>query len=287
MRRTITILETGWLTSLQDRGRRGYGHLGVPASGVIDQGLASMMNRILGNREDSAVIETVGGLVVQADTALLVASSDSGAVVSLNPGDRYRVEQTRDRNFQYLAIRGGVQAPLILGSVSQDQLSGLGPQLLEVGATLQIGAEPSNGILVDVVAIGVPKRTVRIWPGPHLEMWARDSWEKMLGNPWTTTALLDRIGARLDGPELTRITTVEMPSEPLIDGAIQMPPDGQPIVMLRDHPTTGGYPVVAIVDPEDLHLVAQAPAGEPLRMIAGGQERTRQGSTGTVPPRRR
>jgi allophanate hydrolase subunit 2 len=104
---------------------------------------------------------------------------------------------------------------------------------------------------------------------------------------WTTTALLDRIGARLDGPTLTRITSTEMPSEPLLDGAIQVPPDGQLIVMLRDHPTTGGYPVVAVVDPNDLHLVAQTPAGEKLRMIAGKQEQTPHRATGTVPQRRR
>jgi biotin-dependent carboxylase-like uncharacterized protein len=269
--RSITILETGWLSSLQDSGRRGFGHLGVPASGVIDRGLAAMMNRILGNREEEAVLETAGGLVVQANSALLVASSDSGTVVLLKPNERYRVHRTPQRNFHYLAIRGGIFAPPVLGSVSQDQLSGLGPDPLTVGSIVEIGSEPGVPIVVDQVAIAAPSRTIRIWPGPHLEMWESGTWEKMLNGQWTTTVALDRIGARLSGPAIIRQITPDMPSEPLFDGAIQIPPDGQPIVMLRDHPTTGGYPVVAVVDPDDLHLVAQAPAGERLMMIAGGQ----------------
>jgi biotin-dependent carboxylase-like uncharacterized protein len=283
--RSITVLEPGWHSSLQDRGRPGFGHLGVPASGVIDRILSSLMNRMLGNRDDDAVIETAGGLVVQANSALLVASSDSGAVVSLRAGQRYQVQRTPERNFHYLAIRGGITAPTILGSVSQDRLSGLGPDPLMAGTTVSIGPEPDAPILVDQVAIAAPSRTVRIWPGPHLTMWRPDTWQEMLGGAWSTTALLDRIGVRVQGPALTRLVTTEISSEPLLDGAIQIPPDGQPIVMLRDHPTTGGYPVVALVDPQDLHLVAQAPAGKKLTLISGAQEQTRHRATGTVPGR--
>lgn len=284
--RAIRIQETGWLSSLQDQGRPGYGHLGVPPSGVIDIELASSINRILGNTEDATVIETAGDLVIEACSDLLVASSDTGALRSLRPGDLHRVHPMSDRNFAYLGIRGGIHAPKVLGSASQDLLSGIGPGLLDPGSVWEVGPEPSTAILVDQIAIAPLSSTVRIWPGPHLGLFAEDTYDIMMRYRWSNSGVMDRIGVRLVGPPLIRRDALNIPSEPLLTGAIQVPPDGRPIVMLRDHPTTGGYPVVAVVDPRDLALIAQTPPGANLRMRSGAQDQVSGGPTDTVRNRR-
>jgi biotin-dependent carboxylase-like uncharacterized protein len=279
--RAIRILETGWLSSIQDDGRAGWGHLGVPPSGAIDIALAAQMNRIVGNPEHFAVIETAGDLVVEACSDLLLASSDTGALRSVRKGQHHRVHRGHNRNLSYLAVRGGIAAPQVLGSASQDQLSGLGPGTLDVGSLWAVGPEPSGEILVDQVAIAPLDTRIRLWPGPHLDVFAPTTWELLVHGPWSTSGVMDRIGVRLDGPRLTQASQLTIASEPLLCGAIQLPPDGRPIVMLRDHPTTGGYPVVAVVDPRDLHLIAQSPPGITLQMVPYGTEgAARAGSDG-------
>lgn len=285
--RAIRIRETGWLSSIQDQGRPGYGHLGVPPSGAIDPELAARINRLVGNSEDSAVIETAGQLVIEARSDLLVASSDTGALQSLRTGDLYRVNRMPDRNFAYLGIRGGVQTSQALGSSSQDSLSGIGPGSLQPGSLWEVGPEPSTAILIDQIAIGPLPSHARIWPGPHLHLFAEGTFDMILRNRWINSGVMDRIGLRLEGPLLTQRIAGDIPSEPLLTGAIQIPPDGQPILMLRDHPTTGGYPVVAVVDPQDLYLIAQTPPGGSLWMLAGSQDQTTGRATATVDERRR
>jgi biotin-dependent carboxylase-like uncharacterized protein len=285
--RAVSVRASGWMSSIQDLGRPGSGHLGVPPSGVIDIALASTMNRIVGNPDHLAVMETAGDLIIEAHCDLLVASSDSGAVRTLRRGDQHRVHPMGERNFGYLAIRGGINASQVLGSASQDHLSGIGPGVLTTGTIWEIGPEPSTPILVDQVAIGPLERVVRIWPGPHLGLFAPDTYAILLENQWTTTGSIDRIGVRVDGPQLPRESEISITSEPMLTGAIQIPPDGQLIVMLRDHPTTGGYPVVAVVDPEDLHLIAQTPPGRSVRFIDGSQDQRIHPSPDTVPHRRR
>ncbi len=267
--RTITILATGWMSTVQDLGRPGFGHLGVPPSGAIDSRLAALMNRLVGNPPEAAVIESAGGLVVEANSALLVAGSDTGALRSLTPGERYQLQRSGERNFEYLAVRGGIHALQVLGSMSQDILSGLGPSPIEVNDIVKIGPEPSTPILVDQVAIPALPTTARVWPGPQLHMFAPEIFEVLLQSVWSTTHLIDRVGVRMEGPGLRLLTQVDIPSEPLLTGSIQVPPDGRPIVMLRDHPTTGGYPVVAVLDPDDLSFVAQLPPGGALRLARG------------------
>jgi biotin-dependent carboxylase-like uncharacterized protein len=275
------------MSTVQDKGRPGFGHLGVPPSGAIDTDLAAIMNRILGNPSDAAVFETAGGLVIEANSALLVASSDTGALQSLVPGQRYELRRSGERNFEYLAIRGGIQAPRVLGSVSHDTLSSLGPGPVEENGLWQIGPEPGTPILVDQVALSEPPSLAQIWPGPHLDHFTPDTLNVLLNSVWGTSHEFNRVGVRLKGPQLRLHTNVGIPSEPLLTGAIQVPPDGRPILMLRDHPTTGGYPVVAIVDPDDVATLAQTPPGRNFRLTLGSQEQTPSFSADTVRSRRR
>ncbi|MEZ5250952.1 MAG: hypothetical protein R2713_17590 [Ilumatobacteraceae bacterium] len=132
------------------------------------------------------------------------------------------------------------------------------------GDRLDVGADPGTEAASQPA---VPPRLevpVRVWPG-------RDSTGSLGGlgraggGPWTVSVTSDRVGVRLDGPSLVRVRHGELPSEGMVEGAIQVPPDGRPIVMLADHPATGGYPVVAVVDPADLWLVAQRPPGSEVR----------------------
>jgi allophanate hydrolase subunit 2 len=143
----------------------------------------------------------------------------------------------------YLAVRGGF-------------LTGDGE--------LAVGPEPLDAPATQPASRTEPHSTVRVWPGPRMDWFTEEAWYALLHTPFRV-ADSSRVGVRLTGARLTRARRGELPSEGLVEGAIQVPPDGQPIVMLADHPTTGGYPVIAVVDPADLCHVAQAAVGSELR----------------------
>jgi allophanate hydrolase subunit 2 len=138
----IAIVRLGWATTVQDLGRAGLAHLGVPCSGAIDRDLAAVVNRAVGNPPDRALMETAGGLVVEARREVLVATSAHLAPMHLRPGDRLAVDPAHDRAWAYLAVRGGVVLDPVLGSRSQDTLSGLGPPRLREGDHLATGDAP-------------------------------------------------------------------------------------------------------------------------------------------------
>jgi biotin-dependent carboxylase-like uncharacterized protein len=264
----LEVVRAGWATTVQDAGRCGHGHLGVTGAGALDPVLAGLTDRLVGNRPGTALLETAGGLELCARGDLLVASSVERAPVHLRPGECYRVDPDPDRAWTYLAVRGGIAVDPVLGSRSRDTLGGLGPPPLTDGVVLPVGADPGTPLAADLAPLHPPARIVRLWPGPRLDWAAPGTFERVLGSGWRIGAETDRVGARLDGPTLDRAVDTELASEGLVPGAVQLPPDGRPVVMLRDHPTTGGYPVIAVVDPEDLALVAQARPGTELRFVA-------------------
>lgn len=261
----LTVVEPGWATTVQDRGRPGYAYLGVPAGGAVDPDLAALANRLVGNPPDAAVIETSGGLVLAAARAVLIATTVEGVAHPIVPGTRVHVPSDHQRVWHYVAVRGGFDVPAVLGSRSTDTLSGLGPPPLQQGDRLAVGPDPGGDIGGHHAPLRpIAARTVRITPGPRLDWFAADALTMLTAADWAVAAT-SRIGVRLTGPSVGRVRAGELPSEGLVRGAIQVPPDGAPVMMLADHPTTGGYPVIAVVDPDDVALVAQTSAGHRVR----------------------
>lgn len=260
------VVATGVATSVQDRGRPGFAHLGVAAGGAVDLALAGQLNRLVGNGEDAAVVETAGGLVVMAHEHLVVAATPDVAVHQLRAGDTLVVDAQRDELWGYLAVRGGIAVNAVLGSRSRDSRSGLGPPAPAVGDHLAVGPQPTAPIVVDHGAPPARRGVVRVWPGPRLDWFDDAVWATLTTATWVVTSDVSRVGARLHGPSLWRRRTGELASEGLVRGAVQVPGDGQPVVMLADHPTTGGYPVVAVVDGADLADLAQARPGATVRL---------------------
>jgi len=264
----LEIVATGIATTIQDQGRAGLAHLGISRSGAVDRRLAAVVNRLVGNAVDAAVIETCGGLTLRATSAAMIATSNELAAVSLMSGEGVHVPGGHGRLWHYVAVRGGISVDPVLGSRSTDTLSGLGPALLAVGDRLPVGVDPRVPIVADHAPLPTLGSVARISPGPRLDWFDVGSFELLLERSLT---ILDssRIGTRLSGVRLVRRHRHELPSEGLISGAIQVPPDSDPVMMLADHPTTGGYPVIAVVHPDDVTVVAQTAPGRTIRFIPG------------------
>ncbi len=275
----IEVLAAGVATTVQDRGRPGWAHLGVGRSGAADLASHALANRLVGNDHGAAGLETSGGLRVRFHAAALVAVAgapvtitvDGGPAMgqwhahSLPAGAELGIGAVRRGLRAYVAVRGGLDVAPVLGSRSRDTLGGIGP-LVGVGARLPIGVDPGTSIAADLAPVRDAGDVVVVLPGPRLDWFADGTWELLCTQPYTTSDEVDRVGARLHArTPLIRERTGELPSEGLVLGAVQVPPDGQPIVMLADHPVTGGYPVVAVVDDASLAVVAQARPGDVLR----------------------
>jgi biotin-dependent carboxylase-like uncharacterized protein len=258
------IVDLGWSTTIQDRGRPGLAHLGVPTAGAVDPPLAALVNRLVGNDEGAAVLETAGGLVVRATGPVLVATSSELAPRTLPAGAELTIPVDDDRTWSYVSVRGGIMVDAVLGSRSHDTLSGVGPPPIERGARLRVGADPATVVTVDVAQQRPPPERIRLWPGPRADWFDTNAVADFTTGTWTVETV-SRVGLRLTGVAVQRRVDVELASEGLVAGAIQVPPDGQPVVMLADHPTTGGYPVIAVVDPDDLAALAQCRVGSTVR----------------------
>ncbi len=279
MVRRLTVTDPGPLTTVQDGGRPGLAHLGVPRSGWLDAPAALLANRLVGNDPDAALLETtMGGVALRPGSALTVAVTGAmaevlvdrhavawGEPVSVRAGAELRVGPARHGVRSYLGVAGGVNVEPVLGSRSTDRLSGLGPAPLAAGDLLPVGAA-GRPRPVDVARTGVPDGVLRVTPGPRHDG-VDGGLARLVHHDWTVAADSDRIALRLAGEPLRRARAGELPSEGLVLGAVQVPPDGQPLVFLADHPTTGGYPVVGVVVPEDLWQCAQLRPGDSVRLV--------------------
>lgn len=262
----IRVVEAGWSTTIQDLGRTGFAHLGVPRAGAVDVAAQAVANRLVGNDERAATLETAGGLVVEAIGAAVAATSGDGVRHTLQPGDRVRVDPPADGIWGYLAVRGGILVEPVLGSRSHDTLSGVGPAGIRPGDVLDVGDDPHTELVTDHAPVRPRSSVVRLWPGPRVAWFARGL-DALIDEEWQVGAELSRVGVRLSAGRFD--PTTEMParmgSEGLVTGAIQITPGGEPIVMLANHPTTGGYPVIAVVEPDDIPNLAQARPGTTIR----------------------
>ena len=278
----LTVQATGPLALLQDLGRPGCADLGVSPSGAADRDALRLANRLVGNPEGAAAIEvTLGGLVVTAEDLAWVAvtgaptqlsvndtPTSSHTTVALRPRDLLRIEVPTSGLRSYLAVRGGIDTDLVLGSASRDTLSGLGPDPLQPGQQLAVGHSELPLPEADRAPSRSPSRTLAITPGPRLDWFAESAWHRLLHDPWTVTQDCDRVAVRLSGPGLDRVRHNELPSEGLLRGSVQVPPSGQPLVFLSDHPVTGGYPVPAVLTEAAGDLAAQLRPGDVVRFVS-------------------
>jgi biotin-dependent carboxylase-like uncharacterized protein len=257
------VVASGALTTVQDRGRVGWAHLGVPRAGALDRPAAALANRLVGNAPDAAVLETVlGGLVLRnrgpGRWAALTGASQP-RLLWWASGSLLRVPEPAYGVRTCVAVGGGVDVDPVLGSRSTDTLAWVGPPRVVDGTVLPLGAVTGPPRPVDVPP-GRRRSALRVLPGPREDWFA--SLRPLFASSWTVRPDSDRIGLRLEGPPLSRARPGELPSEGMVLGAIQVPPSGTPIVFLADHPPTGGYPVVGVVHPDDLWQCAQVRPGE-------------------------
>jgi biotin-dependent carboxylase-like uncharacterized protein len=276
----LEVLATGPLATVQDLGRPGLAAVGVGHSGAADRGSLRLANRLVGNEEGAAAVEvTLGGLSVRALRPVTVAVTGAvcpmdvgavNAVVHLAAGRRLTLGTPAAGLRSYLAVRGGIAVPEVLGSRSYDVLAGLGPAPLAVGDVLPAGAASGPPPCADLAPVAPPTAgevVLRVRPGPRDDWFSPAALRELLSATWTVGAASDRVGMRLDGPALERVVEGELPSEGMVPGALQVPPGGRPVLFLADHPVTGGYPVVAVVLRADLDRAAQSRPGQTLRFV--------------------
>ncbi len=285
---SIEITATGWLSTVQDLGRFGYLNCGVGTSGAADRTSFRLANRLVGNDEGAAAIECLlGGLAIRANDPITACVTGAPAqafvdgtpvghasTLTLSAGQTLRLAAPAAGLRSYLACRGGIDVEPVLGSRSTDTLSGLGPPALKCGDVISLGGEARDYPLVSVAPIPpltTDPLTLQLTLGP------RDDWftnpKDLAAGLWQASSQSDRIGVRLDrhdpteAPALVRAREGELLSEGLALGAVQIPPSGQPVIFLADHPVTGGYPVVGVVDAADLDRASQARPGQLIRFF--------------------
>lgn len=275
----ISVLKAGSLTLVEDLGRPGYAHLGVPHSGAADRPALVRANRLVGNPDAEAALEiTLIGpqLRFNRDARIALTGAPMAATLDERPfphdrsamvrsGQVLRTGSTQAGVRAYLAVGGGIDAPPVLGSRATDILSGLGPMPLADGMHLAIGEQREPDDAPRAAAGIEAEPTLRILLGPRDDWFTADALQTLCAWPYTVTPASNRVGVRLEGPALRRSITGELPSEGLVLGAVQVPANGQPLIFLADHPVTGGYPVIAVVASEDIPKVAQARPGTQLR----------------------
>ena len=280
MTRTLTVHATGPLALVEDLGRVGQAGIGVGRSGAADRAALRQGNRTLGNDEAAAGIEVTGGGLdvevgdeliamcvsgAQCDVTIDGSAVGSHSVVSAPAGSRVRIGPPTLGLRAYLCVRGGIEVPEVLGSRSHDVLSGLGPAPLAAGDVLPVGASRGEFPHVDylVAPRGDDPVVLRAVLGPRHD-WVTDP-DVLVAQPWRATQDINRVGMRLSGATFERAGTDQLPSEGIWRGAVQVPPSGEPVLFLADHPVTGGYPVVAVVIDEDVDRAAQVQPGQSLQ----------------------
>jgi KipI family sensor histidine kinase inhibitor len=276
-------------TSVQDGGRVGRLHQGLPPSGPIDLDTHAAANLAVGNAPTAAALEVPFGAFSVRALGTLRVSVDGEAPRTLRDGETLEVP-AHARAFRYLAVAGGFDVPLLLGAratLPVAQLGGFEGRFLRKGDTVpagragdtasaggdgapeaQAGASGFEAHAPSPPDAAQPPVTLYVEPGPHRERFPAEAWPALLAGPWSLGRLVDRVGARLEGPALPREgSDLTLPC-PMVRGAVQIARDGQPIVFGPDHPITGGYPVLAVVRRESLSLLGRLRPGQPLRLAA-------------------
>lgn len=271
----FTVAQAGPLVSIQDRGRAGAMRFGVPASGPMDRFAFAIAQAVLGNRPDAAAIEvSLGGLTLEClkgDLGIAVAGGGflveidgvlhgSWLAASLRAGSRLTIRPGPWGSWTYLAFAGDLAAKTWLGSAATHAASGLGGGRLAAGQVLHVEQPRRRKAREGEIACPVsarPRHGVHVVAGPQDRFFAAETIEAFLSRPFTLTDAYDRMGVRLSGPPLRPNAALDMPSEALVRGSVQVSGDGIATVLMADHQTTGGYPKIATIVSHHLDGFAQ------------------------------
>lgn len=305
---TLLVVKAMGLITVQDLGRRGRMHEALPPGGALVPSMLISANRAVGNDEGAAAIEVCGELVVRAEGDLRVSIDGHRRAdqrvdqrvdqrdqrtfdIALREGDELRVTSA-PRRVTYLAVRGGIDSPIVLDGRGTHLSAGIGG-LIRSGARIAIASsgtaalargdqnqaanesarrDPNESPRRD--ACDSPRRhasdtgdapEIRLVAGPDIAAFAPGAFDVLVGSSWRVGSSSDRVGTRLEGPVLARRADYVERSRPLVIGAIEVPRDGAPIVLGPEHPTTGGYPVLAVIASESLDAFHSLPLGGSVR----------------------
>jgi antagonist of KipI len=284
--RSFTVMRPGLFTTIQDEGRWGHQADGVPVGGALDLVSHRVANALVENDRDAATLEvTVLGpeLRFDVDTLIAIAGADlcahlDGRDVPLatpivcTPGSVLRFRERRRGTRAYVAFDGGIDVPPVLGSRATSvvcALGGIDGRALIAGDRVALGPPRQPGALTrrsDERPVGVSPPSgdarLRVLPGPQRDFFLDEALERLCAGSFIVSPRADRMGYRLEGPRLVRVERREMISDAAFVGGIQVPPSGDPILLMADRQTTGGYPQIATVITADLPLAAQLGPGD-------------------------
>jgi 5-oxoprolinase (ATP-hydrolysing) subunit C len=279
----IKVIKPGVLLTIQDLGRVGYRHLGVSTAGSLDSYAHIIANRLLNNHDNDAVLEVTVGLCeleFNCDTLIALHGADLHAKLdgrAIYPGWTYAVKNKQLLTFDigrgglraYLAVKGGIQCPLIMGSRSTDLNAGFGGlhgRALSAGDVIPIQAAANTQAMKQIGALTPAKRkAIRLHPSPHAKLLGPKLVNHFLSTGFKVSCQSNRMGLRLSHADTQQLVHCHsLPSLAVSPGSIQLPPNGEPIVLLNDGQTTGGYPLLGNVIAADLHQLAQFNAGDEI-----------------------
>lgn len=289
--RRLEVLRPALQLLVQDRGRPGLAHLGVSPSGAADRTALRDANRAVGNDRRAAVLECIppvalrmhgtGVVAVTGAVAEILVTGDAGHSRTISHGIPFAVADgdvielgPLIRGLRcVIGVRGGIRTPVELGSRATDTLSGLGPAPLAAGDVVEIGEDAAQAVKPHPLPRALPPSgdlvVLDVTLGPRDDWFTAAALRTLTDQEWAVTPRSDRVGIRLLGESaLERCVAGELPSEGAVTGALQVPPDGQPVLFLSDHPLTGGYPVIAAVVDACLDEAAQLPPGTRVRFRA-------------------
>jgi biotin-dependent carboxylase-like uncharacterized protein len=269
----MKIIEPGMYTSVQDAGRPGWLRYGLPPGGAMDRRAFETANTLLGNAADFAVLECTGTMPVLefSDTLnIAVVYADRFQTLDVSAGERIEFDSMGRGYRAYIAVEGGIDVPVVMGSRATylpGKLGGFEGRLLRAGDVLplvetRVRRHPEQR--PQYTRGDLDSARVRVVPGPEAQWFDCGGLNTFLSESFAVSARSDRTGIRLEGPPLSFRSHEQMVSSGIAMGTIQVPPSGLPIIMMADHPATGGYPRIGCVVTEDLPQVAQLRPGAAL-----------------------
>ncbi len=278
---SIAITRAPSYLTIQDFGRRQFREVGVPRCGAMDRAALGTANAVLGNEADAAGLEwALGGGTLRFDQSCSFAIGGASVAVALNStpvkpftathaeaGDVLDISGFKSGRFLYIALGGGLDTEELLGSRSTYRpahFGGIEGRMVRTGESIRVSAQTRGRAgfsAPDDLRPDYSRRSIRVVPGPQWSFFTAEDRALFFGQTYTVSRASDRMGYRLEGKPLSASLGL-LPSEGVCEGAIQVPPEGLPIVLMADSPTVGGYPKIGVVASTDLPVLAQLSPGE-------------------------